>query len=63
MKQGEMTRWCPIYLEDHVCVGKVQISISVFHSSDKMTSTKVVIFVLFEHTTANFLLHEQVWAS
>ncbi|XP_064955439.1 uncharacterized protein LOC135607493 isoform X1 [Musa acuminata AAA Group] len=40
--QGEMTRWCPIYLEDHVCVGKVQISISVFHSSDKMTSTKML---------------------
>ncbi|XP_064983520.1 uncharacterized protein LOC135583407 isoform X8 [Musa acuminata AAA Group] len=53
--QGEMTRWCPIYLEDHVCVGKVQISISVFHSSDKMTSTKRSILLDCEDQINNLL--------
>ncbi|XP_064983526.1 uncharacterized protein LOC135583407 isoform X9 [Musa acuminata AAA Group] len=52
---GEMTRWCPIYLEDHVCVGKVQISISVFHSSDKMTSTKRSILLDCEDQINNLL--------
>ncbi|XP_042440152.1 uncharacterized protein LOC122025406 isoform X2 [Zingiber officinale] len=39
---GEVTKWFPLYLEEHGCVGKLQLSFTIFHSSDKLASTKML---------------------
>ncbi|XP_038982970.1 uncharacterized protein LOC103710660 isoform X1 [Phoenix dactylifera] len=38
--QGEVTRWWPLYQDDHGCVGNVQLSICISGPSEKMSSTK-----------------------
>ncbi|WOK98149.1 hypothetical protein Cni_G06859 [Canna indica] len=40
----EVTKWFPIYLEDQGRAGKIQLSFSISHSSDKLTSTKVMLY-------------------
>ncbi|XP_072963151.1 uncharacterized protein [Typha angustifolia] len=40
--QREILRWCPLYLEDQGCVGKVQLSTNVSISSDNFGSTKML---------------------
>ncbi|KAK8916406.1 hypothetical protein KSP39_PZI022186 [Platanthera zijinensis] len=39
-QQGEKVKWWPLYSEDRGSVGKIQLSISVSSSLDKMSSTK-----------------------
>ncbi|KAJ6835829.1 uncharacterized protein M6B38_329840 [Iris pallida] len=38
--QGEIVKWWPLYMEDDGCVGKIQICVNVYGSSEKMNSAK-----------------------
>jgi len=46
-KQGEIIRWWPLYLEDHGCVGKVQLCISISGTSENISSSKVSNLAFF----------------